>query len=94
MILDAEAQAKGGGDEMKQPSMMDEPLIDVGRFRLFLYHEWGAVFAPRKYNWIDIHWLWLHTECSPYKDSVEWNLAVAGFCLSVDWYYGTREESC
>jgi len=71
---------------------MSEPVIDRERFRLFLWHEWRWLWDKDCYNWIDIHWCWVHTEYSPYKDSVEVNFGLCGFCISMDWYYGTLEE--
>lgn len=67
---------------------MGEPIIDTKRFRLFLWHEWAWLWDKDRYNWIDIHFLWVHGEFSPYKYSAELNFALLGLCLSVDWYYG------
>ena len=67
---------------------MNDPIINLHRFRLFLWHEWQWLWDQDVYNWIDIHWIWVHTEHASYKCSVEINFGLCGFCISMDWYYG------
>ena len=72
---------------------MNDPIIDGRRFRLFFWHEWSWLWDKDRYNWIDIHWLWVHCEYGPYKYSLEANFGLLGFCLSVDWFYGQLVDS-
>lgn len=71
---------------------MSEPILQIKNLRLFAWHEWRGVIYPKEYNWIDIHWIWVHTEFSPYKDSAEINLGFLGFCVSIDYFFGIHKK--
>ena len=68
-------------------------MVRVGRLGVFAWEEWSPMFKPSQYNWIDIHWLWLHTEWSPYKNSAEINVGLLGFCVRIEWFYGKFGEA-
>ena len=66
-----------------------EPTLNIGRFRLFAWSEWHQLIRPHEWNWINFYLLWWQVEYASYKESLEMNIGLLGFCVSVDWYYGS-----
>jgi len=59
------------------------------RFRLEFWQQWSdIIWNHRMMIWVDIDLIGIQIGNAQYKQTFELNLALLGFCIGLEWYYG------
>jgi hypothetical protein len=76
-----------GGHMDEEP--FNGPIINWKRIKVYVWSDWVPFYDNHTtWNWIDIRWIHIGTEKAGYKSTFEVSLALLGFNVSIDWYYG------